>query len=81
MDGCGGIRALARWEVGGGSGWLEVGIELGEGGCCVLFGLAWPGHIHSTGQVGILVLYSYPGTGTGYYISNFSRPIKKEEPT
>ena len=49
MDGCGGIRALARWEVGGGSGWLEVGIELGEG-VCVVCCLAWLDQATATGQ-------------------------------
>ena len=49
MDGCGGIRALARWEVGGGSGWLEVGIELGEG-VCVVCCLAWLDQATASGQ-------------------------------
>ena len=59
MDGCGGIRALARWEVVEGVGGWRWGLSLGRGGvvCC----LAWLGQATFTGQVGILVLYSYPG--------------------
>ena len=55
-----GVVELGRWRVGrlveGVGGW-RWGLSLGRGGvvCC----LAWLGQATFTGQVGILVLYTW----------------------